>query len=157
LLFAKSEVACAELCRQFRERTVKKTYYAEVAGHVSPMLSTISAPLTAGKERPLQVVDAINGKDSKTNVKILGVRSSVVSDFSLGSTLVELSPITGRTHQLRVHMGHCGHHVLGDTLYYTPETLSASSYLRLHAANLSFKHPNTGTSIVVESSSCKFL
>ena len=175
LLFARSEEACAVRCEQFRQRTVKKTYVAEVIGSVCPTLQSVDVALRASPTRPLQQVDIDvdtgtgndrksgegggsgsssgssngNGKPAHTLVKILENRPA--------STLVQLQPTTGRTHQLRVHMAHSGHCILGDTLYHTDESLAASDYLRLHARVLEFQHPVSGETIVVESDSCSFL
>jgi len=163
LLFARSEDACAALCEQFRERSVQKTYIAEVFGSVCPTLRRVDVALKASATRPYQLVDGDfdadadkmmrgegkgYGKDALTIVEVLEKRTA--------STVVQLQPKTGRTHQLRVHMAHSGHHILGDTLYNTADSLAASEYLRLHAQSLQFKHPVTGHDVVVKSDSCSF-
>jgi tRNA pseudouridine32 synthase/23S rRNA pseudouridine746 synthase len=73
------------------------------------------------------------------------------------STVVELEPLTGRTHQLRVHLAHAGHAILGDSLYAPPHVYAASPYLRLHAQRLQFSHPVTGQTVVCSSPDCVFL
>jgi 23S rRNA-/tRNA-specific pseudouridylate synthase len=75
------------------------------------------------------------------------VIQSSSSNHSYPISLVELTPITGRTHQLRVHMSHIGHPILGDTLYASPDIMSMSSRLELHAREIHFVHPKTNQEI----------
>lgn len=100
-----------------------------------------------------QVVDFENGKESETIVEVL---LHETSDDGYQSTVVRLSPITGRTHQLRVHMLHAGHPICGDTLYATGENLTRFPRLALHALQLLMKHPATGEPISF-SAECDFL
>jgi tRNA pseudouridine32 synthase/23S rRNA pseudouridine746 synthase len=72
-------------------------------------------------------------------------------------TLVELEPLTGRTHQLRVHLSSIGHPVLGDTLYGTKEIVDMSNRLCLHASSISFQHPHTLQYMTIKSDDCSFL
>ena len=154
LMLAKTEESCAELCKQFRERTIKKKYLAEVAGCVKPELSVINFRLRPDKNnRPWQVVDNENGKDAQTLIRIKDIDHQRSTD----TTLVELEPITGRTHQLRVHLASSDHPILGDTLYANEEIKNKSKYLRLHAQFLEFDHPVSGERVQIESKSCGFL
>jgi tRNA pseudouridine32 synthase / 23S rRNA pseudouridine746 synthase len=121
LLVALTKEAGQELNRQFRDREVNKTYVALVEGHLSEDHGEISLPLSPDlNDRPRQVVDKVNGKPATTLWKVLSRQeafkkktdnnedtsnvSSGGDSRSNGTTLLELKPITGRTHQLRVHM-----------------------------------------------------
>lgn len=86
-------------------------------------------------------MDLENGKDSRTRVRVL--RHITDAEDGFKSTIVELMPLTGRTHQLRVHMLHIGHPMLGDTLYSTGQDLAKSPRLLLHAHKLQIRHPAT--------------
>jgi tRNA pseudouridine32 synthase/23S rRNA pseudouridine746 synthase len=94
--------------------------------------------------RPKSKVDWEHGKPSHTQWRI--IRSELEN-----TTRVELKPITGRTHQLRLHMMAIGHAILGDTLYASPEIQAQSSRLLLHARILQFKHPITAKWMSFES------
>lgn len=154
LLLAKTDSVAKDLSEQFRERNVKKIYVAEVLGELSPDVKSISVPIRPDLEnRPMQIVDYKDGKPSETIVyhvltKLCNpISSSSVnsSDQSqpLKSTIVLLLPVTGRTHQLRLHMATIGHPILGDTLYASSEGIEASpTCLRLHAISISFTHPS---------------
>lgn len=123
-----------ELSRMFREREIEKRYVAVVAGHLESSTGEVALPLIADwPNRPLQKVDAEQGKPSLTRYRLLGTESD--------STRLELEPVTGRSHQLRVHMMSIGHPILGDALY--GEAASAPR-LFLHACSLSFAHPVHG-------------
>ncbi|MDO6620301.1 MULTISPECIES: bifunctional tRNA pseudouridine(32) synthase/23S rRNA pseudouridine(746) synthase RluA [unclassified Shewanella] len=123
-----------ELKRQFRDRETAKTYYARVAGHVSPAVKQVDYPLICDwPNRPKQKVDHLVGKPSLTHVEVVS--------YGKKSTLVKLTPITGRSHQLRVHMMAIGHPILGDGFYADPWAKSLSNRLLLHAAELTIKHP----------------
>ena len=126
------------LHRQFRERTVEKTYMARVWGHPAQDHGRIDLPLLRLKVRPPRsVVDAAEGKPSQT-------RYVVEERADDGTSLVRLFPETGRSHQLRVHLMELGHPILGDRFYATGDALSASPRLCLHAAAITFTHPSTG-------------
>lgn len=123
-----------ELKRQFRDRETHKVYYARVAGHVSPKVNKVSYPLICDwPNRPKQKVDHKLGKHSETLVEVVS--------YAKRSTLVKLTPITGRSHQLRVHMMAIGHPILGDGFYADPLAKRLAPRLLLHAQSLSFAHP----------------
>lgn len=125
-----------ELSRQFQERETSKTYQAICAGMPSVPQGTINLPMRCDWDRrPLQMIDFKQGKSAQTHWKILQQSSD--------QFLVELTPITGRSHQLRLHMKSLGHPILGDNLYADDITLNMSSRLFLHATNLSFTHPTS--------------
>lgn len=137
LLLARGELMQSELSRLFRERQVDKRYIAVVAGLLADESGAIDLPLICDwPNRPRQKVDFDQGKSSQTRFR----RQS--QDPQAGTTRVELEPITGRTHQLRVHMAALGHPILGDDLYGGSATAAAERLL-LHAMDLAFIHPLT--------------
>ena len=155
VVFAKTEESAANLCAQFATRRVEKKYLAEVTGKVRNSLTWISNCIRPDWEnRPYQVIDDDGGKACETEVKILEVRREHGEDAH--TTLVQLSPKTGRTHQLRVHMAHVGHSILGDSLYASSEIYAASPNLRLHAHSLQFDHPISGSRVECVSDECSF-
>lgn len=125
-----------ELKRQFRDRETKKIYFARVAGFVKSKEASIDLPLICDwPNRPKQKVDHQIGKPSLTHIEVIS--------FGKRSSFVKLTPITGRSHQLRVHMMALGHPILGDGFYADPLAKRLSSRLLLHATSLSFTHPYT--------------
>ncbi|MBS1190676.1 MAG: pseudouridine synthase, RluA family [Rhodocyclaceae bacterium] len=134
LVLARSEEAHRRLSRLFRERRVDKRYIAIVAGRLETAAGEVNLPLICDwPNRPRQKVDFELGKPSLTRFRVLGY------DPAADATRVELEPITGRSHQLRVHMQSLGHPILGDPLYGPPA--GRSPHLLLHAACLAFPHP----------------
>lgn len=128
LLFARGAAAQRELSAAFAQRLVDKTYIAVVAGHLQGE-GLIDLPLAADwPNRPRQQVDLAHGKPSQTRWRVLGHEGP--------HTRVALAPLTGRSHQLRVHMASLGHAIVGDALYATPDIAAASSRLLLHASEL---------------------
>ncbi len=110
---------------------------AIVAGEVASEFGTISQPIGPDwPNRPRQKIDPENGKPSETYYSVLGREAGV--------TRVQLTPVTGRSHQLRLHMLAIGHPILGDQLYARPQVRDAAPRLQLHASRLSFDHPATG-------------
>lgn len=140
------------LSQAFELREVSKTYEAVVSGVLEPKTSNmahdwqdIQIPLLIDwPNRPKSKVDWEHGKPSHTQWRV--IRSDLEN-----TTRVELKPITGRTHQLRLHMMAIGHAILGDTLYASPEIQAQSSRLLLHARILQFKHPITAKWMSFES------
>lgn len=128
LLFARGAQAQRELSTDFAERRVGKVYVAVVAGRLQGE-GLIDLPLGADwPNRPRQQVDLQHGKPSQTRWRVL--------DHEGGHTRLQLEPLTGRSHQLRVHLSALGHPILGDTLYGTADTAAASPRLLLHASEL---------------------
>jgi len=145
MMLARTREAHSELSRQFREREVTKRYHAVVHGEMKEAEGEIALPLRCDwPNRPRQMVDEDEGKPSFTRWSRL-----IVED---GISRVELIPITGRSHQLRVHLMAIGHPILGDRLYANSEALELSSRLLLHATYLAFSHPLTAEEIVLNSS-----
>ncbi len=129
-----------ELKRQFRDRETSKTYYARVAGHVKAESGTIELPLICDwPNRPKQKVDHEIGKPSTTHYEVISRAKR--------STLLKLTPITGRSHQLRVHTMALGHPILGDRFYADPLAKSLAPRLLLHAQSLTITHPYSGESM----------
>ncbi|OGS80144.1 MAG: RNA pseudouridine synthase [Gallionellales bacterium GWA2_55_18] len=138
LLFARGAEMQRLLSRRFRERAVQKRYVAVVAGSLKSPTGEIDLPLIADwPNRPRQKVDHESGKPSLTRYRILA------HDAATDTTRVELEPVTGRTHQLRVHLAAIGHPILGDALYGEKNGDSAERLL-LHASMLCFIHPLGG-------------
>lgn len=142
VLMARHADAQRRLSLAFEQRQIHKRYVAIVQGLVegpAGAWADIHLPIAADWERrPLRVIDATHGKPSHTRWRTLS------HDLTAGTTRVELEPVTGRTHQLRVHMAAMGHPILGDTLYADAATQAQSSRLLLHAAELALAHPATG-------------
>jgi tRNA pseudouridine32 synthase/23S rRNA pseudouridine746 synthase len=128
LLFARGPDAQRELSADFAERRVGKLYVAVVAGRLEGE-GLIDLPLAADwPNRPRQQVDLERGKPSQTRWRVLAHEG--------GHTRVALEPLTGRSHQLRVHLAHLGHAILGDSIYASPEVAAAAPRLLLHASEL---------------------
>ena len=141
VLMARGIAAQRALSRAFEQRQVRKRYVAVVRGHMPQAdgWSEIALPIAADWERrPLRVVDAGRGQPSLTRWRALA------HDALAGTTRVELEPLTGRTHQLRVHLAALGHPILGDALYADAATQARSARLLLHACALEFAHPLHG-------------
>lgn len=126
------------LSRQFQERETQKQYRAWVGGHVTQDTGTVDLPLICDWEkRPKQKVCFETGKSAQTHyrvVKRFEWHNEAVSE-------VELTPITGRSHQLRVHMLALGHAILGDKLYAPDAVKALGPRLFLHAERLQVMHP----------------
>src|SRR6218665_2012463 len=128
--------------RLFEERHMHKHYVAMVHGRVAPSEGSIDLPLiTDWPNRPKQMVDFERGKPSLTHYRVLS------HDGATHHTRLALEPVTGRSHQLRVHLLARGHPILGDALYAPPDVLAASPRLLLHAERLQFEHPDGGAAM----------
>lgn len=144
LVFGLDEQAQKDLSSQFERRVVEKSYTALVVGGLPPGWvgpdpldrdqGELSLPMRGDLERrPLQVIDPVNGREAVTRWRILA--------REVDRLRMRFDPLTGRTHQLRVHAASgLGHPILGDELYGGPE----APRLMLHAASLSFLEPGTG-------------
>ena len=150
LVFARSEDVHRRLSLLFRERRVKKSYVALVAGHVGFTAGEVDLPLVSDwPNRPRQKVDFAIGKSSLTRYRLLAYTENPIlpsiqqGNRGFAASRVELEPVTGRTHQLRVHMAAIGHPIIGDVLY-GGQTSSGAGRLLLHSRLLSFAHPLSG-------------
>ncbi len=129
---------------QFQERHTSKRYEAIVLGSPDADEGCIDAPIRKDLDNPpRQCVDPDQGKPSETAWRVL--------DRLGDRTRLELTPRTGRSHQLRLHLLHIGHPILGDDLYAPPKGLELADRLCLHATMLRVQHPETGASLVLES------
>ncbi len=136
MVLAKNKRAESALKKQFQYRLTHKVYYARVWGHVEQSEGVLEFPLICDWEnRPRQKVCFETGKPSKTLFQ--------VAKYEEKTTIVRLLPVTGRSHQLRVHMQALGHPIVGDEFYSEGEAFSCSDRLALHAAELSFYHPRS--------------
>jgi tRNA pseudouridine32 synthase / 23S rRNA pseudouridine746 synthase len=146
MLFARGAAAQRTLSIAFAQRAVHKRYVAVVHGTVEGNDGEIDLPLLADwPNRPRQKVDREHGKPSLTRWRVLAF------DAARDATRLELEPVTGRAHQLRVHLLAIGHPILGDALYAPPEVLARADRLLLHAARLCFAHPVSGEPLEIES------
>lgn len=137
MMFARGAEMQRRLSQMFREREVEKRYVAIVAGKLIPATGEVNLPIAADwPNRPLRKIDMDSGKPSLTRYAMLAY------DTATNSSRVELEPVTGRTHQLRVHMAAIGHPILGDALY---GDAASAPRLMLHASGLRFAHPLNGT------------
>lgn len=142
-LMAMNKAAQGNIGKQFEHRKVSKTYIARVFGHPSEDEGLIDLPLICDWEnRPKQMVCYERGKPSQTKWSVMERESG-----DMPITRLELKPITGRSHQLRVHLAEIGHPILGEPFYATDEILHAVPVLQLHAQSLTIHHPNGGDPI----------
>ena len=140
MLLARGAAAQRALSRAFAECRIAKRYTAIVGGLIEGDEGCIDLPLGSDwPNRPRQQVDAVHGKPSQTRWRVLS------RDAAAQTTRVELEPLTGRSHQLRVHLQALGHPIVGDTLY-APAALAAPRLL-LHACALTLAHPHNGRTL----------
>ncbi len=136
MLFALNKPAHKHIGLQFERRQTEKRYFARIYGAPEQPDGSVDLPLICDwPNRPKQKVDNENGKSALTHWKVL----HRAHDWSL----VELKPVTGRSHQLRVHMLSMGHPILGDRLYAHETALAMAPRLQLHAGELTIRHPVT--------------
>ncbi len=141
LLVAKNAAVLKSLQQAFRDKQVHKLYHVLVHGNWPAHVTEVNAPLqrlpASGGERRV-TIDAA-GKQAATRIRLL--------EKMPGCSLLEASPLTGRTHQIRVHASHVGHPVCGDDKYASPQQrknlrTAGVNRLCLHAASLEFRHPD---------------
>lgn len=143
LIFGRGLEAQRVLSRAFEMRRVDKCYEALVRGVPTQTSGTIDLPLIADwPNRPRQRVDLEQGKPSVTHWRVMEGLGDI--------TRLELTPVTGRSHQLRVHLAAMGHPILGDPLYAPLEVHAQSERLCLHAKRLGLAHPAHGEPVVFE-------
>ena len=139
MVFALTPHAQRHLSQQFEKRSARKSYVARLAGRLDPKSGSVDLPLIVDWEnRPRQMVCHETGKPSVTDWRVLR--------YDGDSTRVRLSPKTGRTHQLRVHMMALGHPILGDPLYATGAAREHDPMM-LHSEEVRIKHPDSGVSL----------
>ena len=142
MVLARGLEAQRKLSAAFSERLVHKRYTAVVHGLLPSAYADwqmVDLPISVDwPNRPLRVIDFVQGKASMTRVKLLS------QDAEAHTTRLELEPITGRSHQLRVHLKALGYPILGDALYAPPAVLALAPRLLLHATSLQLPHPAHG-------------
>ena len=139
MLVAKTGPAHRRLCRQLKERSITKKYIAVVRGIVELDEGIINAPISHDKkDRRRMAIDEEEGKEAITYYRV--IKRDKKENFSV----LEIRPKTGRTHQIRIHLFHIGHPVLGDTFYSGP-VVKGLSRQALHAKSISFIHPTKNT------------
>ena len=143
LLIARNKIAAGKLAKQMQAGEIRKAYLAVLDGEWQEERGTIDAPLHRTQEsiivREVCSPDAPDADSAKTEFEVLAREN--------GHTLVMARPITGRTHQLRVHFAHKGHPITGDDLYGTEH--NAIPRHALHARRLEFRHPTNGKSLAL--------
>ncbi|MAP95650.1 MAG: RNA pseudouridine synthase [Ponticaulis sp.] len=145
MVFARSASVHRQLSMAFERKTVEKGYEALVFGEMADDAGEVDLPLIKDwPNRPRHMVDFENGKPSQTRWQVI--------ERLQGATRVALTPLTGRTHQLRIHMAEIGHGILGDCWYGTAESMSARDRLCLHASKIAFAHPQTTEQVKFTSS-----
>ncbi len=134
MVFGRHPAAISHLGKQFQARSVDKRYRARIFGEPVDNAGQVELRMRYDPDnKPRQTIDPVNGKPSLTQWTVISRHGSW--------SLLELEPITGRTHQLRLHMSSMGHPILGDSLYAHEQALNMSPRLCLHAYSLTFEHP----------------
>ena len=155
VLFARGAEMLRRMSLAFEQRVVGKQYVAVVHGHIAQEAGEIDLALREDADnRPRQIVDPLRGRRALTRYQVLE-RLGAGAD---ATTRVALKPVTGRAHQLRVHLLAIGHPIVGDPLY-TPPALAATSAaarsalarMHLHAARIAFIHPRTRVALQFDS------
>lgn len=138
-----------ELSRQFEARRVEKRYTAVVAGPVAADGGDIDLPMRKDMDAagPRHIVDHEHGRAALTHYRVL--------HRDTDRTRLQLRPVTGRSHQLRVHLSRIDHPILGDDIYAPPEIAAMTDRLMLHAEALTLTHPATGEVMTFEAP-CSF-
>lgn len=151
ILMARGAANQRILSQAFANRQIEKRYEALVDGLIEPAAypdewHEIDLPIALDwPRRPRRIIDNANGKPSQTRWRAIALEAA------LGASRLHLAPLTGRSHQLRVHMAAIGHPILGDTLYAPSPIAARSPRMLLHATCLQLMHPVTGTLLFFES------
>ena len=139
MVFALTPFAQKHLGRQFERRLVKKAYVSRLWGRLEPKEGRVDLPLAVDwSNRPRQKVDHAAGRPAQTDWRVIRASDA--------ETRVRLYPLTGRSHQLRVHMASLGHPILGDPLYATGPAADHPR-LMLHAESLRLRHPDSNVTL----------
>jgi len=145
MVMARGAAAQRRLNDAFAAREVNKRYLAIVDGDVTEPETdwgVIDLPIAADwPHRPLRIIDHERGQASVTRWRVLA------HNRSDGTSRLELEPVTGRSHQLRVHLQALGHPILGDALYACPRVQAMATRLLLHASSMELQHPVSGKSM----------
>jgi len=152
LLIAKSEAALRALQSQFKARTIKKTYLALCVGRVWPERGMIDKPIGRHPSKRAQMAVVAGGREATTQYVVTEVFAAPASQGAACYSLVRAHPLTGRTHQLRVHLASIGYPIVGDALYGTRKdalTRELRPRHMLHASELTFVSPTSGQTVKV--------
>lgn len=171
MLVARNKTINALLCQQFSERTVVKRYQALLMGELPQSEGEISAPIAKDKPNfPRMKICPAEGKPARSHFTLLAKEQIPLASVNIDATAnkplgaqqdalclsrVEFTPLTGRTHQLRIHSQHMGHPIIGCDLYGSQLSHQLASRLMLHATQLKFNHPLSAEPMSV-SSPCPF-
>ncbi|BAL24867.1 RluA family pseudouridine synthase [Azoarcus sp. KH32C] len=148
ILLARGAEMLRRMNAAFAQRTVGKRYVASVHGHVASDSGEIDLPLAADPDNnPRQIVDPVNGRRALTRYRVVARSGEGAEAVSR----MELKPVTGRTHQLRVHLMSLGHPILGDVLYAPPDSAARHARMHLHATAIAFIHPERRVPMTFES------
>ena len=150
ILAAKSEKVRRALQRQFKDRQVHKAYAALLEGPLQPAYGRIEAPVGRDPHHRQRMTVLAGGREAITEYHVLEQFAHTIGPTSGEYTLIEAEPVTGRTHQIRVHLASIGHPVVGDTVYGRRKQRLPVSRQFLHARRLEFKHPLTGERLDLE-------
>lgn len=138
ILFAKNSYTQTQLEKQLKDRTLKRCYLALIQGNLEPHTGTIQQAIAKHPTKPNQRIVNANGDAAITHYKTLQI-------YNENCALLELNLDTGRTHQIRVHLSHLGHAIIGDKMYGTRSCLITRQ--ALHAHTIEFHHPTTNQRI----------
>ena len=145
LVFPRGAAIHRQLSLMFEQREMEKSYVAVVLGKLAQEQGVVDQPLLVDwPNRPRHSVNLVNGKPAQTRYKVISY------DAASNTSRVALEPVTGRTHQLRVHMQYLGHPIVGDTLY-GGNADGRAARLLLHAHTLDFSHPISGEMMTLSS------
>ncbi|MEH6470049.1 MAG: pseudouridine synthase [Halopseudomonas sp.] len=142
LIVALNKPTNAILTKQFQDRSVNKTYTALLHGHLSDNCGSIDLPIAKDRPNfPLQKICYETGKQARSNYRVIERIAEPLA------TRVQFQPLSGRTHQLRIHSREIGHPILGCDLYASDEAYFMAKRLMLHATSIEFDHPVSGERI----------
>ena len=142
LIIALNRTVNGHLTKQFQERTVAKKYSALLHGHLPEDGGSIDFPIAKDKPNfPLQKICCASGKKAISHYRVIDRLQQIPA------TRVQFEPLSGRTHQLRIHSREIGHPILGCDLYASDEAFFMAKRLMLHATSIEFVHPVTGENI----------
>ena len=142
LLVAKDDAAHLALSEALKERRIHKTYKALVLGGFKDETGTIEAPIARHPSDRKRMAVVEGGRYARTEYR--------VAERFQGATLLEVDLITGRTHQIRVHLAHVGHPLVGDPIYGSRKPAVSAPRLMLHARRIALDHPITGEALQFE-------
>jgi len=144
IVVARNDRTRRALQRQFKERQVHKAYLALLEGHLQPAWGRIEAPIGRDPHHRQRMAVLPGGREALTEYHVLEQFAHSMGPAAGDYSLVEAEPLTGRTHQIRVHFASIGHPVVGDAVYGRRRSRLAVPRQFLHARRLAFRHPRTG-------------